>query len=61
MILEPIITLLKSILGDTVMADPLLGGTAQIFALTLVLFFCLAVILLPFGFLVKILKRRKNK
>mgnify|MGYP004636230761 CR=1 FL=1 len=61
MILEPIITLLKSILGDTVMADPLLGGTAQIFVLTLVLFFCLAVILLPFGFLVKLLKRRKNK
>ena len=61
MILEPIITLLKSILGDTVMADPLLVGTAQIFALTLVLFFCLAVILLPFGFLVKLLKRRKNK
>ncbi len=60
MILEPIITLLNSILGETVMSDPLLGGVAQIFAMLLVLLFGILVIILPFGFLIKLIKRRKK-
>lgn len=60
MILEPILTFLRTILGETVMSDALLGGVAQIFALVLVVLFSILIIILPFGFIFRLIKRRKK-